>query len=142
MQVVWQEYLTVGVERIDDQHKHLFARFNDLLAACREDRWTEEVTGLFQFLDDYVATHFADEEALMMKTGFPDYEIHRKQHLGFVDEVASLKERVRSEMPTRHPITSVPRFMTGWLIDHISRMDSAIGRFVKGKGADEQGVQL
>ena len=131
MRVVWQEYLSVGVERIDDQHKLLFDKFNDLLAACKADRWTEEVTRLFHFLDEYVATHFADEESFMNKIAFPDYEVHRKQHLRFIDEVASLKERVGSEMPNRNPITSVPHFMTGWLIDHISRMDSAIGRFVK-----------
>jgi hemerythrin len=71
----------------------------------------------------------------MKKIAYPDYEVHRKQHMRFIDEVASLKERVRSEMPTRNPITSVPHFMTGWLIDHISRMDSAIGRFFKEKKA-------
>src|SRR3989304_2143318 len=120
MRVEWQEYLSVGVEKIDDQHKLLFAEFNALLAACKGEQWTEEVASLFLFLDDYVATHFADEESLMEKIGFPDYEKHREQHLAFTAEVATLKERIKSEIPTRYPITSVPHFMTGWLIDHIS----------------------
>ncbi len=131
MRVVWQEYLSVGVEKIDEQHKLLFTKFNALLAACKEEQWTEEVTKLFLFLDNYVGTHFADEESLMKKVGFPDYEQHREQHLAFTAEAAALKERIRSEIPTRYPITSVPHFMTGWLIDHISRMDSTLGRFVK-----------
>jgi len=135
MKVEWQEYLSVGVAEIDEQHKLLFAKFNALLAACKQEKGGEEVTRLFSFLDAYVVTHFADEERLMKQLGFPDCQKHREQHQAFTSQLALLKERLRSEGPVQSLVTSMSLFINGWLIEHISRMDRAMGRFVKEKAA-------
>lgn len=131
MRIEWQEYLAVGVAEIDHQHKRLFDKFNALLAACEEDRGAEELNRLFWFLDAYVATHFKDEERLMQRLAFPDYTRHREQHLVFTRQIAALKERLKHEGTTPGLISTVSLTMTGWLIEHISGMDRAIGRFVK-----------
>ena len=131
MKIEWQEYLSVGVAKIDLQHKLLFENINALLKAHEEGRGSDEVSRLFFFLDTYVATHFADEERLMQRLGFPDFQKHREQHQAFSGEVAALKERLLSEGPTESLVTSMGLVTTGWLIEHISVMDRAIGRFVK-----------
>ena len=131
MKIEWQEYLSVGVAKIDLQHKLLFENINALLKAHEEGRGNDEVSRLFFFLDTYVATHFADEERLMQRLGFPDFQKHREQHQAFSGEVAALKERLLSEGPTESLVTSMGLVTTGWLIEHISVMDRAIGRFVK-----------
>ena len=131
MKVEWQEYLAVGVVEIDNQHKRLFDKFNAFLAACEAERGAEELNRLFWFLDAYAATHFADEENLQKRIGFPDYPKHREQHQEFTRKVAELKERLLSEGPSRELISTATLTMTGWLIEHISGMDRAIGRFIK-----------
>jgi hemerythrin len=131
MKVEWGEYLSVGVAEIDDQHKRLFDNFSVFLIACADGRSAEEVNRLFSFLGAYVVTHFTDEERLMQRLGFPDYEEHREKHQEFTRQVAALKERLENEGPTRSLVTSVSLTINGWLIEHISRMDRAIGRFVK-----------
>jgi hemerythrin len=131
MKVEWREYLSVGVEEIDSQHKLLFEKYNALLAACAEERAEAEVQQLFGFLDEYVASHFASEERLQLQCNYPEYQKHRDQHLAFSREVASFKVRLREEGPTRNLVAAVSRFMTGWLIEHISGMDRPLGRFVK-----------
>ena len=131
MKIEWPEYLSVGVAEIDHQHRQLFAKFNEFLAACEAGEGTEEVGRLFWFLGAYAATHFADEERLQKRIGFPDYPKHREQHLAFARQAAGLKERLANERPTRELISTVTLTMTGWLIEHISGMDRAIGRFMK-----------
>ena len=133
MKVEWQEYLSVGVADIDAQHRLLFDKFNAFLAACREGRAADEVNRLFLFLGTYAATHFADEERLMQRLAFPEYRRHQKQHEEFILQVAALKERLLSEGPTPGLVTSATLAINGWLIEHISIMDRAIGRFVKEK---------
>src|ERR1700681_646655 len=97
MKVEWQDYLSVGVEEIDHQHKLLFDKYNAFFTAYYERRGDEEVIRLFSFLEDYVATHFSDEERLQQRIGFPDYQKHRKQHLELTRKVAELKERLGNE---------------------------------------------
>src|SRR6266702_6352139 len=132
MKVEWQEYLAVGVTEIDNQHKRLFDKFNAFLAAREEDQGAEEVCPLFWFLDAYIATHFADEESLQKRIGFPDYPKHRAQHQEFNRKVAELKERLRTEGPSRSLVSTATLTMTGWLIEHISGMAGHPGGLVRG----------
>ena len=131
MKVEWQEYLSVGVAEIDHQHQHLFDRYNAFFTAYSEGVAGEEVIRLFGFLEAYVATHFADEEKLQLRIGFPNYQKHRQQHLALTEKVTELRERLKSESPSTNLISSAGLLMTGWLIEHISVMDRAIGQFAK-----------
>lgn len=137
MKVEWQDYLSVGVEEIDLQHKLLFERYNTFFTAYSEGRADEEVIRLLGFLEEYVAIHFADEESLQQRIGFPDYQRHRERHQELARKVAELKGRLENEGPDPKLIPTAGLLMTGWLIEHISVMDRAIGRFMKemqGKG--------
>jgi len=131
MQVGWGEYLAVGVVEIDDQHKELFANFNALLAAYDNGSGADEVNRLFCFLGSYVVTHFSDEERLMVKIGYPDFRKHRQMHQDFIRQIDGLKERLKSEGATPRLLTSLTLTINGWLIEHISRMDRALGKFMK-----------
>lgn len=131
MKIEWQDYLSVGVEDIDRQHKLLIDKYNDFFEAFSEGRAGEEVIRLLGFLEEYVVTHFADEERLQRQIGFPDYEKHRLQHEELFRKVAEIKERLGGEPPDPSLISSTGLLLTGWLIEHISVMDRAIGRFMR-----------
>ncbi|MGD0584886.1 MAG: bacteriohemerythrin [Oryzomonas sp.] len=131
MKVEWQDYLSVGVEEIDRQHRLLLDKYNAFFTAYSEGRADEEVIRLLGFLEEYVATHFADEESLQQRIGFPDFQRHRNQHLELTRKVAELKERLETKGAASDLVASTGLLMTGWLIEHISVMDRAIGRFMK-----------
>ena len=67
----------------------------------------------------------------MQRLGFPEYPKHRDLHQAFTFQVATLKERLLMEGPTRSLVATLCLTINGWLIEHISGMDRAIGRFVK-----------
>jgi hemerythrin len=131
MKVEWHEHLSVGVAEIDLQHKQLIEHFNVFLAACETEKGSEEIRRLFWFLSTYIVVHFADEERLQKRIGFPDYLKHQNQHQEFTRKVAELKERFTSEGPSPGLNSTVAITVTGWLIEHISRSDRAIGQFLK-----------
>jgi hemerythrin len=130
----WAKHLSVGVAEIDGQHQLLIEKFNVFMAACKEQRGNDEVYRLFSFLDAYVLSHFADEERLMQQINYPVFNNHREKHLEFRSKVSSFKERLTSEGPHELLIASAGLLMTGWLIEHISVMDRAIGKFVTEQG--------
>ena len=90
MAIEWRENLATGNEKIDDQHKELFKRFNNLLAACNQGKGKEEVNMLLLFLGDYVRSHFATEEQLQVQYSYPGYQAHKKEHEGFIRDLQNL----------------------------------------------------
>lgn len=131
MAIAWREELSIGVEEIDDQHKELIERFSMLLTACKEGKGSDEVRRLVAFLNEYVISHFSDEEELQRKSGFPDYEAHRREHAGFCQQLADLKQRIDSEgeILVDH-VLEANQMLLNWLIKHISVRDKAIGRHI------------
>ncbi len=133
MKIEWQEYLSVGVEEIDQQHKLLIDKYNAFFTAYSEGRADDEVIRLLGFLEDYVVIHFVDEERLQQRIGFPDYQSHRKQHQELTRKVAELKVNFEYDGPDPNLVSATGLLLTGWLIEHISVSDRAIGRFMKEK---------
>jgi len=131
MEIEWHDYLSVGVKEIDQQHKLLIERYNAFFTAYNQGQAAEELTRLFNFLVEYVTTHFADEENLQLRVGFPDYQNHWKQHQELSGRVAEFKVRIEDGKYEPSLISSAGLLMTGWLIEHISVMDRAVGRFIK-----------
>lgn len=132
--VQWHDDLSVGVLEVDIQHKLLFEKFNAFLDACEKNAEMDGIYRLFWFLEAYAITHFSEEEKLMQRVGYPEYARHREKHVEFAASVSNFKARLHAEGPNPDLVSSITRFISGWLIDHISNMDRAIGRFVTAAG--------
>ncbi|MCR4430929.1 MAG: bacteriohemerythrin [Tepidanaerobacteraceae bacterium] len=131
MAVQWTEDLATGIEEIDSQHKELFNRINALVDACSKGKGKEELTGVINFLGDYVVMHFGAEEKRMKAQGFPDYDKHKKQHDDFIGEFRDLKEKLEQKGPTVDLVIKVNHFLFDWLMNHIRKMDKVLGAFLK-----------
>jgi hemerythrin len=132
MGISWRDDLSIGVELIDSQHKELLARFDMLLTACRQGKGSEELLHLLNFLDEYVVSHFGDEEVLQRQSGFPGYDDHHREHVAFIGRVAELKERMRSDGSVQiDHVLDTNKLLLDWLIRHISVRDREVGRHLK-----------
>lgn len=129
----WTEDLATGVTQIDDQHKELIERVNQLLAACSAGRGREEVGRTLNFLGDYVVFHFGTEERYMTQYDYPGSKSHEAQHAGFIKEFTDLKGKFETEGPTLEVITKTNRWLVQWLINHIKEVDRELGAFLKAK---------
>ncbi|HEY6873342.1 MAG TPA: bacteriohemerythrin [Geobacteraceae bacterium] len=130
MAIEWREELATGNGLIDDQHKELFKRFNNLLAACNQGKGKEEVGNLLLFLGDYVRSHFAMEEELQKKHGYPEYQAHKAEHEGFIRDLHSLENESRDSGTGVALVIQTNQMMAGWLIKHISGTDKKLANFL------------
>lgn len=131
MGISWRDSLATGVEVIDNQHRELLLRFDRLLTACQTGGGAEELKKLQAFLEEYVHTHFNDEEALQRQYHYPDYEAHRAEHLSFIREINKLKLEVEQEGVSTHNVVETNSMLLKWLINHISIVDTRLGAFLK-----------
>ena len=126
MAVEWNSYLSVGVERIDDQHKEIFRQVNGFIDAINQGNGTTQVLEVLTFLTNYTVTHFHDEEEIMEETDYPRTEPHRKEHEKFCMDVQLLKQRITTEGTTKMNILKTSQALISWLVQHILATDKAL----------------
>ena len=135
MGIAWRESLAIGVPEIDRQHKDLLSRFDSLLKACEAGKGMEELQKLVWFLDDYVARHFSDEEAIQRKCTYPGYAAHKSEHDGFIAKLKTLKDEIATDGVAVHHVTATNNMMLKWLINHIAKVDGELGVYLRANPA-------
>ncbi|MDI6617845.1 MAG: bacteriohemerythrin [Clostridiales bacterium] len=131
MSIKWTKNLEVGIEDIDNQHKELFKRIDDLFNACNAKLGKQEIGHTLDYLCDYVHTHFQNEEQYQRKYNYPEYPMHAKIHEQFLNEVNDLKSEFDKNGPTLGFIIKFNKKVVDWLINHIGKLDKKFGEFVK-----------
>lgn len=131
--VSWTEDLTVHVQKIDEQHKELIKRFNQLGEAVWDGKGKEAVGEMVRFLAEYTVKHFSDEEELMKIYAYPKIETHKRAHKNFVEEVSSLVNDLQSRDYDSAFVISVVNKLGDWTRIHIRVMDKELGLHIKAK---------
>lgn len=123
--------LETGNTLIDGEHRQLIQAINDLLDACAQGRGRAEIGKTAQFLQEYTARHFADEERLQVNCSYPDYPNHKRYHEEFKKVVASLVQALLAEGPTVVLVSKVNSALAGWLLNHIKREDKKLAAYIR-----------
>jgi hemerythrin len=131
MAIAWTPDLSVGVERIDDQHKIWFEKANELFKAGKERRANDYINTMIDFLDEYTKKHFKDEEVYMEKIGYPELNAQKKAHASFIKNLAKLKSDYNESGGNVLVIINANKMVLDWLSNHIKTMDKKIGEYVK-----------
>jgi hemerythrin len=134
----WTKDLSVGVEEIDDQHKELFLRINDLVAAVKQHTCKYKIGDVIKFLEDYVVYHFGVEEGYMKELGYPGYPGHKAQHEIFMENFRGLKEKLPALEGGRKPgsydlSVETNQLVVDWILEHIAKVDKKLGAFLRDK---------
>jgi hemerythrin len=131
MQMQWSEKLAVGVDVIDNQHKGIISRINNLLNAMSQGKGKDEVGNVLTFLADYVVKHFSAEEGLMKKYNFDGYPEQQAEHAQFIKDFSLLKREFETGGVTSTLVLKTQRQLCDWLTNHITNKDKQIGVFIK-----------
>ena len=119
--IEWTSDLSVGVGIVDEQHKRLFELIDDFYANIQSKSPAERMNVLIKALKDYSVKHFTEEEALMRKAEYGEYDIHKQQHDAFIAKVEDFA--VRYNAGKLILTVEITNFIKDWLIKHISIMD-------------------
>lgn len=130
----WTKDLAVGIPKIDEQHRELFKRINDLLIAIREHRCRDEIDGTIRFLDDYAQFHFSEEEKRMEAAGYTGLQGHKLMHAVYLNNIIELKEQAalprESGMSYELSVTA-NQIVVDWIMAHIMRDDKLFGEHMR-----------
>jgi hemerythrin len=133
MALEWNSTLAVGVDEIDAQHREIFARASRLVAAVERGD-AGEVGSLLDFLQEYVAAHFALEERVMTAARYPELANHHAEHRAFAEELGRIAADHALSGSSEALVAALERHVGGWLRSHIGLTDVALGRYLARAG--------
>lgn len=130
--VEWKDEFSVGIQKLDEQHKKLVEYLNRLYSDLEGGKGKDAVGEVLGGMIRYTKEHFITEETLMKRHGYPDYESHAEKHRKMAERVLELKIQYGNgeiEDPT-----AITRFLKDWLAKHIMGTDRKYGPFLNAKG--------
>jgi len=129
---VWKESFSVNIQKIDEQHKKLISMIDQLYEAMAKSATEIVLEKLLADLIEYTKTHFADEEALLQKHGYPEYSLHKAKHVDFIRQIHDFEKQFHDGSITLSLTMSM--FLQDWLANHILKMDKKYASFLTAKG--------
>lgn len=131
MSIQWEENLRLNVPLIDEQHEEIFAHFDKLSEALEGGSGSEEVIEVLKYLDDYAASHFADEENLMVLYKYDGLEEQRQQHAMFKENIDRFTELLADNEPTKEIAIKIEATLIRYFINHVRRLDGKMVAYIK-----------
>ncbi|MFW5734844.1 MAG: bacteriohemerythrin, partial [Oceanidesulfovibrio sp.] len=130
--ITWTNELSVGIGSIDDQHRMLVDLINELNEAMKQRKANDVILDVLDRLKAYVVEHFAHEEKLFDRHGYPESQSHKEVHRKFVDQVSAFETQLKNGRVTLS--MEIMKFLKDWLTGHIMGTDKKYAPFLKQKG--------
>lgn len=120
MALEWSHDISVGVNKIDNQHQFLFYVINKI------ERMGTELSGeklerVVDSLSDYVQIHFQTEEEYFSRYNYAEKTEHEKEHSTFVDKVISYRQKIDRQEPVA--TQELYSFLSEWIMNHVKESD-------------------
>jgi hemerythrin len=123
----WSDGLSVGFKDIDEQHKRWIDIYNTahdkMMAGSSGDLKSLGISALEEMIT-YSESHFAYEERLMEKIGYPGLDLHRVIHQNFSRKLQQTVQKMREGEFVLN--SEIIKMIERWLIDHILNEDMKI----------------
>jgi len=130
--VQWQSSYSVGLRVIDEQHMKLVKLTNKLFSSCIAGNERTKADSIFmdvlQEVIDYSVYHFSTEEKIMERIDYPEYNIHKREHVDFVKEVLHKVETFNSGKA--NTTLSFVYYLRDWVLHHIAVSDKKLGKYI------------
>ncbi|MEO5364410.1 MAG: hemerythrin domain-containing protein [Magnetococcus sp. DMHC-8] len=132
---LWSEELRTGHDAIDRQHQDLYASFRGVSQLLE----VPEVNVKYWFgmvmrnTEEYVLTHFADEEQLMAERHYPDHHLHKGLHVEIVATLHKHQAVIKQLTTAAEQIAearSLLDFLNDWLNTHVMVDDKNFVEFM------------
>ena len=130
--VSWHSSYSVGVKLIDEQHMKLIKLTNKLFNSCMAGQERTRVDSVFlgviHEVVDYVDYHFNTEERVMERVNYPEYKMHKQEHMTFVRNVLAKVEEFN--LGKTNTSLSFVYYLRDWVLHHIAVNDKKLGTYL------------
>lgn len=137
------EALRTGIPLIDRQHEEFFERANLLLRKCTtlEALNKKEIDETLEFIWVYIIEHFAMEEDIMDKYGYPYATFHKQAHTEFKKQFLAYREQIVNSDITPDTMRDLLFFMRDWFFKQIITHDVKLADFLKNTMKTDKGLK-
>ena len=130
--VEWRNELACGVAEIDRDHRKLVDLLNGAYAKMMTGEGGQATLTLANELSKLAARHFADEERLMNRIGYPGLAGHKKIHQDMIDRFGVLFGRFKQG--DKSAGKDLFDYLAAWLQEHTFKQDRAFVEYAKKEG--------
>lgn len=131
--IKWSENLRTGFDEIDEEHRELIEKMQQLYALMRKGTGHDYLRELLAFLAVYVDKHFEHEEAIHLKYGYLERDRHKELHREFHYRVTKVIMKAKEDEVTDHALIKINLMMREWLLNHILVEDMDAVREIKAR---------
>ncbi len=119
--IEWRDSFSVGVDKMDADHKRLIGIINRI---DETEKAGKSVQWALEDLRNYTETHFKREEERMAAAAYPEIEEHKREHRAFVEWLVTV-ERTYNLSPEAHfhIAETVNEYLRDWWTHHILLID-------------------
>ncbi len=139
MQSVWNNTLSVGITKVDIQHRTLFRMISELHESVNGEAKPVSLDRLFLELKAYATVHFDEEERMFESCNHPRLEQHQKMHRSFIDRIDQFMAEKNGQKGNAEVQVQLLVFLMNWLVKHIQEVDQNDLIFVK-KWREEKSI--
>ncbi len=127
----WREEFQIGIEEVDEAHKRLFGKINELIShLANQDR--QSTQDAFAYLASHHVESESEEEELMRRYNYPFLDSHLQEHQRFIDDFTSLKEEAdEGNCDPYHLSFRTQLLLFDWFTGHIAKTDRHLGRYLQ-----------
>lgn len=124
--ISWSPKFSVGIDEIDDQHKHFIKILNKVHSKL--DEKNEDVADELNELIEYARIHFSTEEKYFDEWKYPFTNEHEIVHAQLTLDILKFKERFDNGEKVLKEITD---FLKEWLGVHLKIYDGKYAKYAK-----------
>ncbi|MEK9150304.1 MAG: bacteriohemerythrin [Candidatus Desantisbacteria bacterium] len=130
--IKWDDSFSVGVKKLDEQHRQIVGIINKLIDTTSVSVDSELISDTLTEMRQYASDHFETEEHLLTEYKYPDYKSHKDHHIefrkntaGFSVDTLQYKRTVPAEILT---------YLKEWWVNHILNTDMEYKAFFIERG--------
>lgn len=136
--VEWNESMSVGNAHLDDQHKKILGKIEELREELLIRINLGHVKKTVDFFEKYFMEHLSSEEKYMADHGYPELESHKKLHAGFIDYAKGFQNDFNykyvlvsaSDEQLKRFLLEAEKFFKNWWINHILVEDHKYATYI------------
>jgi len=127
----WNHDVECGVPRIDDDHKSLMELMNAVYAGMMTGEGVGDATVLIDRVDALLTEHCAEEEALMVRSSYPQTAGHQRAHREMLERLQAIRRDLQAGRVDAG--RKVFEQLGTYLRDHMMKADAALADHVMGR---------
>ncbi len=136
--VEWKPEMSVGDELLDNQHKKILGKIEELREELLIKVNLGQVKKTVDFFEKYFMEHLSAEEDYMSKHNYPELEHHKKLHKGFIDYAKGFHNDFNykyvlgsaSDEQLKRFLEEAEKFFKNWWINHIMTEDQKYEAYI------------